>query len=85
MKLDKATVIRVAGWLMVIGPVVEAVGRAMSGQHVDWSQIMVSLMMAAGGTQVAPRAGDASAKNVEAKVEAKVAERMRSTVPPGAV
>lgn len=78
------TVIQVLGIIVAVAPIVaDAVNAYMAKQPINWSLVISSIVSAIGGSQAAKRFGDTSAAHVDAKVEAKVAEKLKASMPPG--
>jgi hypothetical protein len=77
------TVIQIIGIVIAIAPIaLDAFTKWSAGQPVDWTLIISSIVSAIGGSQAMKRIGDTSAKQVDAKVDAKVSRVISSSVPP---
>lgn len=77
------TVIQVLGILVAVAPIaLDAFTKLAAHQTVDWTLIVSSIVSAIGGSQAAKRLGDTAPQHLEAKVEAKVAEKLRASIPP---
>lgn len=77
-------VIRILGVLAVVAPVAfDCLSAYLQKQPVNWTLLISTVTSALGGSQLLKRAGDTSPAHLEAKVDAKVAEIMRSSMPPG--
>lgn len=79
------TVIRILGVIAMVAPIlIDCVVKYANKQPIDWNMLIATISSALGGSQVIKRLDDTSAKHVEAKVDAKVAEILNTVPPPGA-